>query len=277
MDARLYDTVTDFGSVARWVYRRDPVSFTSELTALRATRWSDPQVLLSVVDCDGRIGAALQMPGEPLLVSGLPPAMAKAAAVEVSTNRSGMSTVRGTPSTATAFASAWSDVTGSRAVETVNQTLYRLDGLSPPVDVRGVARRTGAADEEVVVDWLDGFFVETHGARPDHEHRRGVLNDIVRNGGDVVLWSVDGAPVSMARVHAPAAGMCRIGPVYTPPASRGHGCGAAVTAAAVRHAHRSGARHVVLFADLTNPGANRIYRRLGFVPVAESLEFAVSA
>jgi predicted GNAT family acetyltransferase len=81
----------------------------------------------------------------------------------------------------------------------------------------------------------------------------------------------------MARVHAPAAGMCRIGPVYTPPESRGRGFGAAVTAAAVRHAHRRGARHVVLFADVANPVANGIYRRLGFVPVAESLEYAFTA
>jgi predicted GNAT family acetyltransferase len=81
----------------------------------------------------------------------------------------------------------------------------------------------------------------------------------------------------MARVHAPAAGMCRIGPVFTPAASRGHGFGAAVTAAAVRHAHRRGARHVVLFADVDNPVANGIYRRLGFVPVADSLEYAFTA
>jgi predicted GNAT family acetyltransferase len=88
---------------------------------------------------------------------------------------------------------------------------------------------------------------------------------------------VGGAPVSMARVHAPAAGMSRIGPVYTPPAERGRGLGAAATAAAVQRAHRRGARDVVLFADVANPGANRIDRRLGFVPVAENVEYAFTA
>ena len=277
MDARLHDSATDFGSVARWVYRRDPVLFTSELTALRASRWSDPSVLLSVVDCDGEMGAALQMPGGPVLVSGLPPTMAKAAAVEVSTIHSSLTAARGIPATATAFAAAWSDVTGSNAVETVSQTLYRLDELAPPDGVPGQARHAEAADEELLVDWLDRFFVDAFEATPDYEARRCVLTEIVRDGGHIVFWSVDGVPVSMSRVHAPAAGVCRIGPVYTPPASRGHGFGAAVTAAAVEHAHRSGARHVVLFADVRNPGANRIYRRLGFVPVAESLEYAFSA
>jgi predicted GNAT family acetyltransferase len=277
MDARLYDTATDFGPVAHWVYRRDPVLFTGELTALRSTRGVTDGVFLSVDDCDGAVGAALQLPGDALLVSGLPPAMAKAAAVEVSAVRAALPGIRGTRGTAMAFADAWCSVTGAHAAEAIGRTLYRLDELVPPTGVPGASRIAGAADAELLFDWLDGFFVDAFDAASDREARRGYLVDIRADGGHVVLWSVDGVPVSMARVHAPAAGMCRIGPVYTPAASRGRGFGAAVTAAAVRHAHRRGARHVVLFADVANPGANRIYRRLGFVPVADSLECAFTA
>jgi len=277
MDARLYDTATDFGPVAHWVYRRDPVLFTGELTALRSTRGVTDGVFLSVDDCDGAVGAALQLPGDALLVSGLPPAMAKAAAVEVSAVRAALPGIRGTRGTAMAFADAWCSVTGAHAGEAIGRTLYRLDELVPPTGVPGASRIAGAADAELLLDWLDGFFVDAFDAASDREARRGYLADIRADGGDVVLWSVDGVPVSMARVHAPAAGMCRIGPVYTPAASRGRGFGAAVTAAAVRHAHRRCARHVVLFADVANPGANRIYRRLGFVPVADSLECAFTA
>ncbi|HTF12550.1 MAG TPA: GNAT family N-acetyltransferase [Asanoa sp.] len=277
MDARLYDTATDFGRVAHWVYRRDPVLFTGELTALRSTRGVTDGVFLSVDDCDGAVGAALQLPGDALLVSGLPPAMAKAAAVEVSAVRAALPGIRGTRGTAMAFADAWCSVTGAHAAEAIGRTLYGLDELVPPTGVPGASRIAGAADAELLFDWLDGFFVDAFDAASDREARRGYLADIRADGGHVVLWSVDGVPVSMARVHAPAAGMCRIGPVYTPAASRGRGFGAAVTAAAVRHAHRRGARHVVLFADVANPGANRIYRRLGFVPVADSLECAFTA
>jgi ribosomal protein S18 acetylase RimI-like enzyme len=277
MDARLYENATDFGSVARWMYRRDPALFTSELTALRATRWATGGVFLSVADCDGALGAALQLPGEALLVSGLPPAMAKTAAAEVSTASVALPGVRGTRDTATAFADAWCSVTGAQAMEEIARALYRLDDLVPPNGVLGASRLSGPADAELVIDWLDGFFVDADGATSDREARRGYLSDIIGDGGHVALWSVDGVPVSMARVHAPAAGMCRIGPVYTPPENRGRGFGAAVTAAAVRHAHRRGARHVVLFADVANPVANGIYRRLGFVPVAESLEYAFTA
>jgi ribosomal protein S18 acetylase RimI-like enzyme len=248
--------------------------FTSELTALRASRTSTDGVFLSVTDCDGTIGAALQTAGDSLLVSGLPSAMAKAAATEVSTVRAVLPGVRGTRSSATAFADAWCAATGARAVDAIGRTLYRLDELVPPGGVPGNGRLAAGSDAELLVEWLDGFFVDVFDATPDRVARRGYLGGIVGDGGDVVLWSVDGALVSMARVHAPAAGMSRIGPVYTPPERRGHGFGAAVTAAAARHAHRRGAHHVVLFADVVNPGANRIYRRLGFVPVADSLEYA---
>jgi predicted GNAT family acetyltransferase len=33
----------------------------------------------------------------------------------------------------------------------------------------------------------------------------------------------------------------------------------------------------VLFADVANPASNRIYRRLGFVPVAENVQYAFTS
>jgi RimJ/RimL family protein N-acetyltransferase len=277
MDARFYDAATDFGSVARWVYRRDPVLFTSELTALRALRCSSDGFLLSVIDGDCAVGAALQAGDAALLVSGLPPEMAKEAAAQLSTGCAALPGVCGTPSTATAFVDAWSNAVGVGTVDAIGRTLYRLDDLALPKGVPGVGRLAAAADAELIVEWLDGFFAEAFGATSDRDARRRYLGEIIGDGGDIVLWSVGGAPVSMARVHAPAAGMSRIGPVYTPPAERGRGFGAAATAAAVQRAHRRGARDVVLFADVANPGANRIYRRLGFVPVAENVEYAFTA
>ncbi len=48
VNVRLYSTPDDFGPVARWVYRRDPVSFTTELTTLRTLAVAADQLLLSV-------------------------------------------------------------------------------------------------------------------------------------------------------------------------------------------------------------------------------------
>jgi len=129
-------------------------------------------------------------------------------------------------------------------------------------------------DDELIVDWLDGFLVEAFGYAPDRAARVGYLREIVDAGGRFVLWTVDGLPVSMARVHAPAVGTSRIGPVYTPPEHRRHGYAAGVTAAASQWALDQGARRVVLFTDLANPTTNRLYPRIGYRPVHDTAEVA---
>jgi predicted GNAT family acetyltransferase len=277
VNVRLYESPDDFGPVARWVYRGDPVSFTTELTTLRTSKWPAEHLLVSVADCDGTVGAALQMHDGVLLISGLPPEAAKAVAAALAPVRADLPAVRGTPSTAAAFSQEWTEATGTTATASFEETLYRLDELVPPHGVVGQSRLAGHADAELLVGWLDAFFVEAFGTESNPEVSRGVLAAITEARGRVVLWTANGAPVAMARVHGTLLGMSRIGPVYIPPEHRGHGYGAAVTAEAVRHAQRKGARDVVLFADVANPASNRIYRRLGFVPVAEHVQYAFSA
>ena len=87
--------------------------------------------------------------------------------------------------------------------------------------------------------------------------------------GGLVFWEHDGAPVSLAGWAKPAAGLARIGPVYTPPELRGRGFGAAVTTAVTQAALDGGAGGVLLFTDLSNPTSNTLYQRLGFAPVTD--------
>jgi RimJ/RimL family protein N-acetyltransferase len=271
VNIRLYPSPADFGAVARWVYRRDPVRYTLELTTLRASPWPDGQVLASITG-DDAIGAVVQGGNGCLLVGGLPVGLAGEAAVALAS--AGLASVRGTRSAATAFTNAWCGVVpDGQAVPTREDVLYRLADLVPPNGVAGTQRPALDADDEMITDWLARFLIDAHGTDPDRADGGGLLREIVDAGGRIVLWTVDDVPVSMARMHAPAVGTSRIGPVYTPPEHRGHGYAAAVTSAAVEHATRCGARDVVLFADAYNPVSNRVYRRIGFVPVAEHVEF----
>ncbi len=80
----------------------------------------------------------------------------------------------------------------------------------------------------------------------------------------VHLWLDEDAFVSLAAVSAPAAGVARVGPVYTPPRHRGQAYGAAVTATATAAALSAGAEHVVLYTDLGNPTSNSIYQSIGY-------------
>lgn len=271
MTVRLHDASADVASIVRAVYQADPVSFTMELTSLPTGRLAADQMLLSVDDGQRVTGAALHRTGTRLLVSGLPPDSTWEAATALA--MTDVAGVRGTPSTATVFSQAWSEVVGASMEKSRVDTLYRLDDFRPTGGVAGVARLVGDDDEEMVAGWLDAFGVEALGAPSDVTVGRDTFRKIAAAGGQLTLWTVHGEPVAMARTHAPALGVSRIGPVYTPLQHRGNGYGAAVTTAAVLHAHGMGAREVVLFADVANPGSNRIYRRLGFVPVHEHVEY----
>jgi predicted GNAT family acetyltransferase len=82
--------------------------------------------------------------------------------------------------------------------------------------------------------------------------------------------------VSMARLHPNVAAMSRIGPVFTPPRYEAKAMVRPLQpqlSAAARSL--TGAKHVVLFADLANPVSNSIYQRIGFEPVARAVEIAV--
>jgi predicted GNAT family acetyltransferase len=91
-------------------------------------------------------------------------------------------------------------------------------------------------------------------------------------GNASFLWEVGGEVVSYAVAGAPADGMSRVGPVYTPPAHRGKGYGSAVTAAASQWAVDAGAENVLLFTDLANPTSNSIYQAIGYRPVYDATE-----
>jgi GNAT superfamily N-acetyltransferase len=73
------------------------------------------------------------------------------------------------------------------------------------------------------------------------------------------------------------AGQARIGPVYTPPAHRGRGYGGAVTTAVSQQALAAGVTEVLLYTDLANPTSNALYQRLGYQPVADSVQLRFMA
>lgn len=275
MEAHLHQSLADFEPSERSVYRPDPVLFTLELTTLRTRPWPAEQILLSVANGNGVVGAAVQTRDSVLLVNGLPPETATTAAEALAAARANLSAVRGTPATATAFTQAWRAVTGVRARESSRDVLYRLGELTHPSGVAGEWRAAGTGEAETVVPWLNEFFIEAFGEPSNVDASRAMFTSIVESGDHILLWTVDGEPASMARVRAAVVGASRIGPVYTPPGHRGHGYAAAVTAVAAQFARNAGASEVLLFADADNPVSNRVYRRIGFEAVANDVRYAL--
>jgi RimJ/RimL family protein N-acetyltransferase len=155
------------------------------------------------------------------------------------------------------------------AVRTAER-LYRLAKLHKPNNVAGAARRAEDADVHLAADWLAAFAREAHGGvRPTFDPREQVAAAVREQR--LWLWTdTAGLPVAMAARQPPAAGVVRIGPVYTPPEQRAHGYGSAVTAQVARTI-LDDAAVAVLYADRANKTSNRIYQAIGFRPVSDRL------
>ena len=84
----------------------------------------------------------------------------------------------------------------------------------------------------------------------------------------VLLWEVDHQPVHLCGSNAPAFGVARIGPVYTPTEHRGRGYASAGVAEVSRRVLAAGFR-ACLYTDQANPTSNKVYLALGYEPVAD--------
>src|SRR5689334_12598744 len=168
------------------------------------------------------------------------------------------------------FGDRWSAATGTTATVESEERIYRLARVIPPDPISGRWRLADAGDEAVLHAWLQAFHVEAMppgSPQPDHDEYVGRL--VRREDRFAYLWEDGGRIASLVVAGARTPSGRRIGPVYTPPADRGHGYASALTAAASADQLARGARFCFLFTDLANPTANRIYQRIGYERVSD--------
>ncbi|MET8004366.1 GNAT family N-acetyltransferase [Nonomuraea glycinis] len=152
-----------------------------------------------------------------------------------------------------------------RSGHVLPERLYRLGTLTVP-DVPGRGRAAVEADLPLLVSWMYAFFAEVKlGAGEDVPERTRQRLSL----GELFVWESGGVPVSFAALSPAAGGVCRIGPVYTPPEQRRRGHGAAVTAYTSQVGLAERCDEVVLFTDLGNPTSNAVYRSIGYEPVSD--------
>ncbi|MGW5687899.1 GNAT family N-acetyltransferase [Nonomuraea sp. NPDC003754] len=255
----------EYAAHAETFLKADPAANTVPLTVLAGTRmgmWGDRH-LFGWWSEDGEVsGAMFRTAPHPLYLARMPLAAVPPLARELRARGVETPEVSGPADLVDAFLDA------SGATERAprrNERLYRLGTLAVP-EVTGHGRRATLGDFPLVVNWYEAFAVEA-GLRvgddlAERTHRR-------IEQGDMLLWIDGDVPVSFAGISPEAAGMCRIGPVYTPPSSRRRGYGSAVTAYASQVALAERCTMTVLFTDLSNPTSNAIYQSIGYEPVSD--------
>lgn len=262
--------IEDFERVAGDFLHADPVRNTVLLTVVAtlktsgAATYGDAPPSFGWYDDDDGSGvqaAFLRTPPMPALVSDAPVRAAQAL-VEV---LEGVRQLSGSTDSLRAFAGSWHATTGRSATVASNRRLFRLIELTPPQPgPQGSARLVTELDRDLLIEWFEAFGVDV--GEPTIDPARAVDRRLAN--GELLLWEVDGVPVSLAGATAPIADVTRVAPVYTPATLRGRGYAGAVTAAISRRGLDAGYQ-VVLYTDVANPTSNALYQRLGYRPVGE--------
>lgn len=168
--------------------------------------------------------------------------------------------------TAARFAGRWTERHKSAAAPASALRLYALADVRPPIGVGGRLRRAGAADRELLVEWVRAFQAETS----EGEDAEAIVARRTA-AGHLWLWE-DGGPVSLAAHTEPIERVARVQFCYTPPGRRNRGYIKACVAELSRRLMAGGNR-CILYTDLANPASNAAYRRIGYEAVAELLRY----
>jgi predicted GNAT family acetyltransferase len=159
---------------------------------------------------------------------------------------------------------------GTRGLET---TFYRIDTAPAPTAAPGSLRLARSDETELLTRWVAAFNLE---AGLPHEPKPRRLVDAKLAAGHLFVWDHDG-PRALAALAGPTPRAVRINSVYTPEAHRGHGYASAAVARLAGQELAAGRAMVTLFADRALPHTNRMYRKIGFQPLADFADLELSA
>lgn len=213
------------------------------------------------------VGAALRTPPHNLVLSQLDEVRWQTALIEAVLDVE-LPGALGPTAVVRKLADAWSVRAGKIAARVMQERIFRLERVIAPRPSAGTMREGDARDRALLVDWIAAFAAEA--LTSTQIDAVAMTEQMIQRAGRVpYIWEVDGQPVSFAAVTGPTPRGIRVGPVYTPPALRGHGYASNLVAAVSQRQLDTGRSFCFLFTDLANPTSNRIYQAIGYVPVVD--------
>lgn len=173
---------------------------------------------------------------------------------------------------AKAFAAEWTRVSGTTPRDGTHQRVHRLDSVNHPNYPPGIMRPATYDDMELVHQWAVGFQQDCFHEPPDERTYADAEKRVA--AGTLFFWD-DGAPRAMAARNRPTANGECVSSVYTPPEHRNYGYASAIVARLSQQILDDGKSFCTLFTDLGNSTSNSIYRKLGYLGVADFLDITL--
>lgn len=235
-------------------------------------QYTEAPYLATVLHGDKVVGAAIRTPPWRLVVSEMhhPGAVHQLAADLAKVALPG---VVGPAEAAQHFAEAWREQTRQNVQLMRQDRGFRLTRVIPPRPTTGEMRRAQPGDRVVLRDWAEAFMNEALPDSPAQDFDAMAERWIRGLGREGWVWFDGGRPVSVACVGGLTPHGIRIGPVYTPPAARGHGYASNLVALVTQRQLDAGRQFVFLMADPDNLTSTKIYREMGYEVVNDFHEW----
>lgn len=167
------------------------------------------------------------------------------------------------------FAQTWQKLTGQKYQQSMQMRVHQLQAVQPIVRAKGNMRNATEDDRNILLQWSQEFAIEVFGKEMPNSQR--FINNQLEQK-TIYIWQ-DEIPVSFVCCAGSTPNGKRLGPVYTPPEHRKKGYATTCVADLSQKFLSMGSQFCFLFTDLANPVSNHIYRKIGYLPVADFCEF----
>ncbi|WP_153723050.1 GNAT family N-acetyltransferase [Sporosarcina cascadiensis] len=241
------------------------------MEAIKAGRYDNP--FMAAVEEDGEITALLQMtPPYPLNIIVNHPEKADeilGQTVRLLAEQSiSIPTVISRKEWAISFAEKWKAETGRGFQVEIDEGVYRLDAVNSALeDSPGNWRLATKKDALRIAAWLMLFEKEAGlPLTPKDAVREEVASFIDRQ--EVFVWENEGKVVSMMKKARPTERGVTVSMVFTPRQERRKGYGRTMVAKVSEELMKE-FQFCLLFTDLANATANKIYQEIGYMQIAD--------
>lgn len=272
MELLIYSDSAVFSEkVSPLLYRNEDIHslFLGVLGQIQANQYED--YFLALAETEGEITAACLMTPPhalQLVVFRDLPGIEEEVAGHLQNLGIEVSGIVGERETCRLFSEAWIRETDEQVKVLMDQGLYRIDavnkGLKKSEGTWWVASKKHA---EILEEWYRLFEEETglgrRSTKAEATHR---IADFLERK-EVYVWEVDGVAVSCMKKSRPSKNGITVSFVFTPKGQRGKGY-ARTLVAEVTDELLLEYDFVVLYTDLSNATANKIYREIGYEQIA---------
>lgn len=219
---------------------------------------------------DGIMLSSGQMPARNLVLSKGDMTAVDALADQLVADKASFPGIVGPSDVTAAFADSWTQKTGQRYVEYMDQIIYALDKVIMPLEVDGHMRLAVQSEAPLIATWIYAFAQDALPKIEQLTKDEALIKAIDAIAeGRLYVWDVNGVAVSQAFVSG-TDHIARVAMVYTPPEQRNRGYACILVARVSQTQLDEGKKRCCLYADARNSVSNAIYRKIGYAFVGRS-------